>query len=79
MTATHWWSMMAEREVRDGTVVEFDGHVGLGRISSAGEEFLFHCVELLDGSRLISVGTRVRFVPVTRFGHREASAVEKLT
>ena len=78
-TASHWLSMMTDHDVRDGTVVEFDEHVGLGRIDSSGEEFLFHCVEILDGSRRISVGSPVRFAPVTRFGHREARAIEKLT
>lgn len=61
---------------RMGVVEEFDEHVGLGYIDSDGERYLFHCVELVDGTRSIAVGTKVRFVSVVRFGNREASAVE---
>lgn len=70
--------MMTELLRREGTVVEFDDQVGLGWIDSDGERLLFHCVEISDGTRTISIGTSVRFVPVTRFGHREASKVESL-
>jgi CspA family cold shock protein len=48
----------------------------LGQIESDGEQFLFHCVEIVDGTRTISVNTEVTFVPVIRFGKREASAVQ---
>lgn len=78
MGPTHWWSMMSEAERRTGTVTDFDDHVGLGHIDHAGEQLLFHCVEIVDGTRAISVGTSVSFVVVTRFGVREASAIEKL-
>jgi CspA family cold shock protein len=68
--------MMTDAALRTGIVVEFNDHVGLGRIDSNGEQFLFHCVEIVDGTRTISVDTEVTFVPVTRFGQREASAVQ---
>lgn len=59
-----------------GTVVEFDAGVGLGTVRSAdGIEFLFHCVEISDGSRDIAVGTPVTFVPTPKRGRVEAFAV----
>lgn len=45
-----------------GTVLEFDGQVGLGRIEDVeGRRWPFHCVSIADGSRMIDVGTRVVF------------------
>lgn len=67
--------MTNDETSRIGTVIEFDEHVGLGAVEADGERFLFHCVEILDGSRRIDVGATVTFVPVMRFGHREASVV----
>jgi CspA family cold shock protein len=60
-----------------GLVVEFDHHRGLGTIESDGARYLFHCAELLDGSRDIAVGAEVSFVTVTRFGLLEASNIDK--
>ena len=58
-----------------GFVESFDAHRGLGFIDSNGEKYLFHCAEISDGTRDIAVNSRVSFVPVKRFGIREASAV----
>ena len=59
-----------------GTVVEFDAHVGLGRVrADDGAEYMFHCAEISDGSRDIAVGARVSFRVVTKFGREEAFAV----
>ncbi|MFM8564462.1 MAG: cold shock domain-containing protein [Acidimicrobiia bacterium] len=59
-----------------GTVVEFDAHVGLGRVrADDGGEYVFHCAEIADGSRDIAVGARVSFRVVTKFGRDEAFAV----
>ena len=45
-----------------GKVIEFDEHVGLGVvIDGEGNEFPFHCVNISDGSRKISVGQNVSF------------------
>lgn len=63
---------------RRGVVVGFDDHVGLGEIESDGVRYLFHCVEIADGSRTIAVGARVEFRVVTRFGTLEASDVVAL-
>lgn len=45
-----------------GMVESFDADVGLGSVSDeTGAEWLFHCTEIADGTRLIEVGTEVRF------------------
>ena len=45
-----------------GTVTAFDEHVGLGEVRSEdGDVYLFHCVEIADGSRTIDVGAPVEF------------------
>jgi hypothetical protein len=36
---------------------------------------MFHCAEIVDGSRDIAVGTRVTFRLVTKFGREEAFGV----
>ena len=63
-------------ESLNGTVTAFDAFVGLGTVCTAdGTEYLFHCVEIADGSRDIAVGTSVRFVPTPKRGKVEAFAV----
>ena len=62
----------------DGIVEYFDIDRGLGFIDSKGEKYLFHCAEIADGTRNIALKTRVSFVPVERFGIREASIVTTL-
>ena len=63
-----------------GTVAEFDEHVGLGTLRTEdGRELLFHCTQLLDGTRTIDVGATVRFdVIAGHAGKWEAARVEKL-
>jgi cold shock CspA family protein len=57
-----------------GQVSEFDEYVGLGEVEDAdGRRFLFHCVEIADGSRTIEVGTAVEFDLRVKFGRDEAS------
>ena len=62
-----------------GKVVEFDEHVGLGRVKAEdGRVLLFHCTQLVDGSRTIDVGAAVRFEVVAgHLGQWEATRVEK--
>lgn len=56
-----------------GVVVAFDPHVGLGRLrAEAGEEMMFHCAEITDGSRSIEVGRTVRFRRGRKFDRPEA-------
>ena len=59
-----------------GTVAEFDAHVGLGTIvDDTGGRYLFHCVEIADGTRDIEVGAAVTFRPMTKFGKVEAADI----
>jgi cold shock CspA family protein len=45
-----------------GTVAAFDEAKGYGTVrSDGGEEFFFHCTEVLDGSRTIEVNAAVEF------------------
>jgi cold shock CspA family protein len=60
--------------VPTGRVRDFDEHVGLGHVATDdGTEYLFHCVEIADGSRTIEVGTEVEFDLLRKFGRDEAS------
>jgi CspA family cold shock protein len=57
-----------------GTVIAFDEHVGLGEVESGdGEVYLFHCVEIADGSRTIDIGAVVEFDLLHKLGRQEAS------
>lgn len=59
-----------------GTVVAFDRVVGLGEVRAAdGSVYSFHCIEVADGSRDISVGTAVTFGLLPKLGRWEAAAV----
>jgi cold shock CspA family protein len=59
-----------------GTVVDFDGEVGLGVVEADdGTRFPFHCIEIADGSRQISVGTDVTFTTLAKLGRYEAADI----
>ena len=61
-----------------GTVTDFDDATGLGTVTDAdGRTYLFHCIEIADGSRTIEVGRAVRFRPLPRFGRLQAGHVTK--
>jgi cold shock CspA family protein len=62
-----------------GTVVDFDEHVGLGHVEATdGAVYLFHCVEIADGTRTIDVGAVVEFDLMIKFGNEEARALRPL-
>jgi CspA family cold shock protein len=62
----------------EGVVVEFDAFVGLGYVSAANsDKYLFHCIEIADGSRDIEVGCVVSFETIERFQHAEARQIVK--
>ena len=62
-----------------GTVTQFDDAEGLGTVTAVdGREYLFHCIEIADGTRTIDVGQAVRFQPLPRFGHFQAGRVAKV-
>ena len=44
----------------------------------ATTSILFHCAEIVDGTREIEVGASVGFVVAHRFGNLEASEIIKL-
>lgn len=59
-----------------GHVTQFDAAIGLGIITSeAGTEHAFHCIEIVDGTRTIAVGTPVSFDLLAKFGRYEAAHV----
>jgi CspA family cold shock protein len=61
-----------------GTVTQFDDATGLGTVTALdGREYVFHCIEIADGSRSIVVGQPVRFQPLPKFGHFQAGRVTK--
>ncbi|MDO8362420.1 MAG: cold shock domain-containing protein [Actinomycetota bacterium] len=67
---------MSERHA--GTVAAFDEAVGLGEVlRTDGERFMFHCIELADGTRTIEVGVPVMFTLVRKFGRDEAFQVAR--
>ena len=60
----------------NGVVVAFDAAAGLGSVAdSGGAAYLFHCVEIADGSRNIDVGTEVSFRPLPKLGAVEAGCL----
>ena len=59
-----------------GRVTSFDEHVGLGEVTDAdGTRYMFHCVEIADGSRSIDVGAAVSFTTMKKFGKLEAAGL----
>ena len=62
-----------------GTVSEFSHERGLGTVAGAdGGSYLFHVIEIADGTRTIDVGQSVRFRPQPKFGTFEAGAIVKV-
>jgi cold shock CspA family protein len=62
-----------------GVVTEFSDEKGLGTVTSVdGRPYLFHVVEIADGSRTIDVGQSVCFQPLAKFGQLQAGAVHKV-
>ncbi len=60
-----------------GTVTEFDEARGYGTVTGDdGVERFFHCTQIADGTRTISVGTPVTFTVVPgRLGRWEAATL----
>lgn len=65
------------RAQHEGRVVAFDADRGLGEIEEDdGTRRAFHCTQIVDGSRSVPVGARVRYVLVpASLGAWEASEV----
>jgi cold shock CspA family protein len=65
--------------VNRGRVTQFDEQAGLGVITTAdGTAFPFHCVEIVDATRTIQVGTDVDFEPLRKLGRVEAAAIRQI-
>lgn len=62
-----------------GTVTEFDEAKGLGSVHGEnGVDYLFHVVEITDGTRSIEIGQRVSFHPLPKFGRFQAGRIHKV-
>lgn len=67
-------------KILTGVVSEFDAKRGLGDIvGDDGNVWPFHCAEISDGSRQISVGQRVSFVTKFHVVRTEAFSVTPLS
>ena len=64
-----------------GQVVAFDEERGLGALESTdGTKYSFHCTQIADGSRVISVGASVEFDVVPGLlGQWEAARITRST
>jgi cold shock CspA family protein len=63
----------------EGVIAEFDAFVGLGYITVVnGDRYLFHCIEIADGSRNVEAGSSVSFETVERFQRAEACKIIKV-
>lgn len=61
-----------------GVVTEFSHDRGLGTVTSdGGDTYVFHVVEIADGTRAIEVGTEVAFRALPKFGAIEAADLVK--
>lgn len=59
-----------------GRVTQFDEFIGLGEITDSKRRvWPFHCVSIADGTRTISVGAAVSFLPAFRVARSEAVSI----
>ena len=65
--------------MQTGTVTEFDASRGLGLVRSSAEvDYVFHVIEIVDGTREIDIGQAVTFEPLPRFGRFQAGRIRKV-
>ncbi len=65
--------------MRAGKVAEFDDTKGLGTVTADdGTGYLFHAIEIVDGTRTIEIGQAVSFQPLARFGRFQAGQIRKV-
>jgi cold shock CspA family protein len=65
--------------VISGQVTQFDDAKGLGTVTAEnGTDYVFHVIEIADGSRTIDVGQAVRFQPLAKFGSFQACKLRKV-
>jgi ferredoxin len=66
--------------VAHGTVTEFDDAAGYGHITdTTGRNVFFHCTQIADGTRTISVGTAVSFGEIPYLGRYQATDIRPTT
>lgn len=62
-----------------GHVSDFDEAKGLGTVTADnGTAYVFHVIEIADGTRTIDVGQTVRFQPLAKFGRYQACKIRKV-
>ncbi|HSJ90789.1 MAG TPA: cold shock domain-containing protein [Ilumatobacter sp.] len=62
-----------------GTVTVIDGAKGLGTVRGEnGVDYLFHVIEITDGTRTVDPGQRVSFQPLPKFGRFQAGRIHKV-
>ena len=62
-----------------GRVTEFDGAKGLGTVRGEnGVDYLFHVIEITDGTRTVDPGQWVSFQPLPKFGRFQAGRIRKV-
>jgi cold shock CspA family protein len=65
--------------VISGQITEFDEAKGLGTVTAEnGTAYVFHVIEIVDGTRTIDVGQAVRFQPLAKFGSYQACKIRKV-
>lgn len=72
---------MARHIERSGVVESFDEHAGLGVVEGTadGQRLAFHCTALVDGSRYVVAGQRVRYgIGPSHAGRIEAVSMVKI-
>ncbi len=62
-----------------GRITEFSEGRGLGTVTADdGVAYLFHVIEIADGTRTIDVGQAVTFERLPRFGAVQAAGIHKV-
>lgn len=62
-----------------GGVSEFSDERGLGTVTTDdGVAYLFHVIEIADGTRTIDLGQTVTFESLPRFGTLQAARIHKV-
>jgi len=59
----------------NGTVVAFDEHRGLGEIEAGETRYPFHCTQIVDGTRTVTLGASVSFRRTAGLGGQWEAAV----
>jgi cold shock CspA family protein len=71
---------LIQRALHRGVVTEFSDARGLGTVTSTDEggSYVFHVIEIADGTRTIEVGQTVLFEHLHRLGDVQAGSITKV-